>query len=553
MCPPLPRPFMSDYNFKLDTFLRQAADDVVAAGKRLYASGATGHLHFRDGLWTGTVEDQSIEIALHSAGIRRFYCSCPSHAAGEICAHLVAGALALNRELTTPADPAPDTAQSLPQKNPGLKAYLEELPAELLRDILHRVAAKNQRTALLIQAVALVERSAEADEYAHFLDRVYKVLVHRGALSAAAFQSFHEIMDAVIRRLQEHVSVAGRMEDVVRFVDAFLDFWPRLSTVKLPSGRKADWSLQRLMALLDDTMEDVRSPELVSHVVAGLCRHVPAYLLLPTAVVHKMVLTLVRLVTPYGMEGEAVRALRAHLDPSGYGFAEAEVLFDLLLRWSAGAEDVVQVIGAGQTAAELNAFAVLALGAARFDVLQLLTGRMEKLQLDPALRDAVEDYRLLILQHTGPADEFLQQVRARYVDTGNKKYFHILVEFSFNEWDVLLAQLAARDQAPATVPVLKHLGRTDDLLQLLRVQADPDLVMQADDFLFVAAPAATKALYEQVLTDYLDRHVGPRAVETVQRLFYHLESLGRTGLVAHLKKQIQRQYAHRFLLQASLS
>lgn len=96
-------------------------------------------------------------------------------------------------------------------------------------------------------------------------------------------------------------------------------------------------------------------------------------------------------------------------------------------------------------------------------------------------------------------------------------------------------------------------GQTDALLRYLEETASLDLLKRYDHYLLQKDKEGLLHLYRQLLTQYIQNHLGPKSSSKIRQTLHHLHEIGMGDLATRLTEEFRSNYPERHTLMEELA
>jgi hypothetical protein len=559
-------------NFLLSELEKHVGESALLLGEELLEQGCVRNLQeIERHLWLAEVEDKrviEVELRITPTKVVQGSCECAAFRLADPCAHFVAAALGLRRQIQEkkaqqrPKSPAEKKAS----KSLGTQQILEHVSHAALAEFVRSYAKSNRGFAIALKSrfattVPVEDSKAKFNEVldsaigaARKADRSFSSRGLRKILEVAEemrlqmgqsaelnhFSDTVGIAQSLIEKLTPLLRKSGELEPELResvtagfrtMRELVAPFAPpalvdSLRTYALEEYRKLlyrnnfiDKYFLRLLEALIRTPEDgIQLREIISE-------HIERYLSEgrdPAA----MVLQLIQLLEKEGHRTEATSLLERYLSSP-----------DVLL------------FAAKNAAAKAD-----------WERMTLLCSFGMKLNLPPAVHAEIE----ILLLEKAKRDKNLTQIRqfskSRFLKTLEIGYFHAFLTTWEGDGQTLEEEiLAPLRKLPFSIPkrqaiaaVLAETGQYDHLLAYLKDCRSIELLASFGHYYLPNRQEDIADLYRDLFAQYLRGHVGPKPSKRIREILDNLRQKGGGLLADRLASIIKEEYPERSSLQDAL-
>lgn len=149
---------------------------------------------------------------------------------------------------------------------------------------------------------------------------------------------------------------------------------------------------------------------------------------------------------------------------------------------------------------------------------------------------------------------------SRFLQIYDFKYVDILKTHFPEKWPSIRTELVTKlqkqvftiEQRDAYAKILADEGLHDQLLDYLSTIRSLDLLPQYDQLLDESYQPQIQTLYKDLLTDYLNTHLGRQPSVKVKQLLWHLQNSGKKRFMDRLVRYFQKQFSDRRSLMEEL-
>lgn len=182
---------------------------------------------------------------------------------------------------------------------------------------------------------------------------------------------------------------------------------------------------------------------------------------------------------------------------------------------------------------------------------------LDKLIFSAKQQREIEDILLYVAEQSGDRRLLTDLLQQRFVKTGHLETFRKLRDAADTHWTQvyadMLQSLSARKEIQALAAALAAGNQTEDLAQLLEKERDISLLQRYESNFFNHNSDFLRALYESLLSQYLEEHFGAPAATYVRRQLAELSQKGQSELALQIAGDLLRRFPDRPSLPEELS
>ncbi len=528
-------------------------DDLVQAGEELYENNAVHHLsHIESNLYVAKVRDgkfYEIEIQSPFAKKQKVSCDCSFYNDNKICKHILAGLLAIRAELKT-KKAAQETVntEKVARKLSTLHItqILEEISHEELVAFVKNYARTDKRfsTQLKVNFARKIDLSDNTDKYKNILNTL--VRPHTGEQTKATSSD----IKAIIHVFEDFIDQINDCIALGQFREAYNIFYSTFSKLEY---------IRHYYDYHQDKMTELSKK---------------VHLIIPYFLAEKL---------PPELRVEILHFLLELASRSYYHFADINTNIIALVTGEYRSKDknvLIQRINeliqnrAGKELAILFALMFKVNGKfTRSDIELLKPYSHQYVEIaDHLLASSEEQLALKMLESIYQPKKYVKDlvnrlvflyVRFRdekkltetakiaYYLSGDVKYIEVLKrELAPEAYAAFIAQMEMElttDKADPNllIRIYKKEENWKGLLHYLFTIGNMELLKQHDTLLYRFERNALVEVYDQLVTDYLDHHIGDIAHQYLEGLKLHLHHQQMDAVFKRIQKVIKEKYDHR--------
>lgn len=540
----------------LDAFVWELTESNVDSGKGLYVEDKLNDLdNIGQGVWTALVsegeEQYEIELLVKSRVFQKVGCECALFGAGSICPHIVAGFFAVLEKLPKKAL-RNEPILAIPLAKRKVRDFIQMLPEERMEDVLVNFARKNRRFALVLRAAATPHAIDEIDKYKDILYMAIKHATTTKKISVSGLGFFNEITFSIMTELKVMLST-GETAEIRLFADAFFKVWPSLKNYELPDSKRTVLALNQVLTLLENSMAIIVAPAVLEDVVIKLAAHVPIYARVEPDFAHKLIRLLKKWAKDRSMQDQCAEMILPFLDHE-LTYTEMHPVLELLVSWGRSPALLIPDAWALWDEVAWLAYCQLAIDSGHFELLAALVNKIKEGDVSVTLLSTLSDFELIIAKSVGDDSRLVSLAENSFKATGKVKYYKILKEYYQEDWVKEAKRLHSffvneAKPLPAAL-MLVDLKDWDALIELTKQQEDLLFLSKVDKYLFKHREKITMELYNELLIQYFDTHLGGKPADIYLFLLKHLKDIGYGKFAKEISGWMLKRYGHRPLLKS---
>ncbi|MDP4822248.1 MAG: SWIM zinc finger domain-containing protein [Saprospiraceae bacterium] len=547
---------------------RQADEQLLLEAEVLLDKNAVGQLQeIERNFWITWVHlgDRNLEIELKiSAGkIRQVSCECSDFLQTGFCAHILAAALELRKKLTQVVQPPRSVPPKVQSEKLTTALILEEIEPQALYDFIRTYAKKNRKfeLALTTHFASSITSIDSNEKYLNLieatiktalkpdrslgvrgtiiLEKLFRELLQQAqkTLVTKDFQETWRIIQSLILKSAPLLSKAGdRQEDL---------FAPVLEAF----GLMHDLLRQDVAPALKSDIWDFCTEEVTKIVYRKHSLDIGLFQVLQLLCDEQekqstLITLMLKQLQVYENEGLAIHSLVFQY----LQVADPALHAPLLRHYYEQLADILMALE-------------LALLANLPDVGKILLDFAQKQQMDAANTKKTEALHLQLahrLSDTRLEIELLREQLVRYFDPEHyRKIKKLDPQGLYWQPEATLELLRASAHTPTqqdcVAGILGEEQQQEQLIDWIRQHASIELLLNHDHYLLPVHHTAVLELYDNLLSSFLDTHIGPVPAQKIGRIIRHLKALNADALVAYLVEQFRKKYPNRHTLMEELS
>lgn len=498
-------------------------------------------------LWIAIVDGIEVEMQISPSKVKACSCECDVFDRERMCGHVAAGLLNLRRTLseTVRHNKNDTTKKAFSHQKLTVNAVLDSVRPDELASFVRNYARTNKPFSLALRAkfAAKVPLADNREKFGHLLDAA--IQTYRKAndrISVAGAKQLGKMLEELL----------GQADDAIA-LEHFAEAWAMLAaTISRfsPILKKLDGENPDIKNHLQAAFDKISSfavqpiPPDLQEEIRDFCEAEfkrPVYRL--NGFSGKLLTTLLAL----SKEDEAARKMLQTIDLElERTVLEANYRSSLLLT-------KLDILAKPCLKAEMDAFTLECLHEPQ-KILQLvdaltpsgdfrriksLVEKGHRILKEETVRAKLEAILLQIAQAEGQADVITVISRQRFLETRDFEFYDKCKQNHKGDWEAFVKKLLAdlirrydfRQNFPTIATILGREGKLEELLGLLDEQQSLDLVRQFDHFLLKKKPTEVLKLYEKLLKNYLNDHLGLKASKRLRAVLDHLHKHG-AGTIA---------------------
>ncbi len=540
----------------LDAFVWELAESNVDLGKALYVEDKLNDLdNTGQGVWTALVSDEEeqyeIELLVKSRVFQKVGCECAVFGSGSICPHIVAGFFAVLEKLPKKAL-RNDPILALPFAKRKVRDFIQMFPQDRLEEVLVNFARKNRRFSLVMRAAATPYAIDEPDKYKDILFLAIKQATTTRKISISGLGFFNEIAFSIMTELKVQLN-KGETSEIRLYANDFFKVWPSLNNYELPDSKRRVLALNQTLTLLENSMAIIVAPAVMEEVVVMLAEHVPIYARIEPDFAHKLIRLLKKWAKDSSMQDDCTAMILPFLEHE-LTFTEMYPILDLLVEWGRPPALIIPDVWALWEVEACLEYCQLSIDGGHFELLAVLVNKIKERDVSASVLATLSDFELLIAKSMGDDSRLVSLAENSFKTTGKVKYYKILKEYYKDDWVKEAKRLHSffvneAKPLPAAL-MLVDLKDWDALIELTKQQEDLLFLAKVDKYLFKHRKVETKKLYNELLVQYFDTHLGEKPADIYIFLLKHLSDIGYGKFAKEIRGWMVKRYGHRPLLKS---
>jgi len=560
-------------NFLLRNLETHIGEAALLEGERLLDERRVDSLReVERHLWVarfGRENSVEVEIKVSPSRVLAATCECSTFRQRGECGHFAAAALALRRELTQRTARKQQPKQKAPARPAKLttNVVLEHVDREQLTAFVREYARTHRNFAIALKArfAAQVETIPTREKFEQLLDGAIKLarrpdrsISHRGLQKIVmVLRELHEQTEEALDR-HHYGDACSIAQSIVEKLPPILG---KFSTTVDELERELRFAFSVFETVARSDAPPALQRELWNYAI-GECSKL-AYRK------HGYDLLFFRLLLLLSDGPERVdqvlQALATQRQKYMEAFADPTPLLLLELR-------LLEEHERREEAAALIEGNLLQRGVLQYAIEYALRhqqyGRAKQLvragldqQEEAGAAEWLELYQRRIAEAEGDTRTLLLLLEKQYLQHFDAALLDRLRQLQEGDWPAYLQQLTEKmrrrppgeRQRDALATLLSEAGNKEALLDMLRQSGSLDLCRQYDTFLLPKYKEEVLKLYQQLLTAYIQHHLGPKSSRKIRQVLDHLNQSGLQELSARLVQEFRTNYPERHTLMEELA
>ncbi len=509
-----------------------------------------------------------VEVQLYGQRIQAYTCECEEFAAHQICPHVVTTFLRLRADKRKKAEERQTARRQRAERKPqkfNIQNVLQQVEGDELKAFVREFARLDRQFALALKArfAGRIELADSFDKYFQLLQSAIRLEKNpKGNFRAGGFKRVQQIIEHTLH----HAESALDQED-------FAECWSALH------------ALFEVLPLLERALDDDRVlPKVYEpafQVLEKLCQRELAPQFENQLWLMLLDLAFETRVQRVGLLPYFRTQLQAMLYSQERKIALLDVVEEQLDESNASIQVEMQLwqinllIEFGEEERLREVFLQLPPNPRLLDALirdlrqhqhwqaarWLVEGSLAQSALSSAFRPILEDELLTICIQLGDAEQATELAKKRFLASRRFTYLDQLKAISGRKWSrqrkALLKTLRQQENTYAGQRLLGQIYLREEmykeLIQLLKQASSLELMLELDTPLHQEQPEAIAQLYQDVLQQFLEQHLGPPAASKIRQVIRHLYELEAGELARSLVHQLRKQYGWRQSLMEELN
>lgn len=549
-------------NFQIDHIELHIDDKFVELGEQLLQKQALTSLYESEkNLWLGNILDRNafeVEIQMVSHRIKAITCDCQTFKDHQVCAHSTAVLLELRnrKKQALEKKEVPKKAARKSGSTLTINTILQNISKEQLEQFVKAFARQNRNfsVALKTKFAASVEVEDSQLKYLQVLKGAISVNCNsKGEFSVKNMQQILKIAYQMIAQAEDMIALRNYTEGFSILEACLIRISPLLKYN--PEQEENENFVFRVLQISWDLYGKEIAPLLKGRIWSFYSEEsFKSFYFSEALNTHffQFLLTITE-------EVEKVNQLTAYVDKQiGRTDLTIEstvslVAFQLALYEKNGLEEEAKVLI--ERYIDQEAVLVMAVNDAvkkgKFERARQLSESKQSRIRDVALKEKLDDLNLKIAVHQGVASEIQQFGEIRFFQTYDFSYYQLLVDQSDAEtvYQSILEKIKRQPYSIAKRDAISKLhfetGNIDALLTYFETIRSLDLLKLYDAQLAKNHKKKIYTLYKELITEYLNNHLGPKPAQRVRSIMQHLKTIGAHDLVDQLVSLFEVEYKNR--------
>ncbi len=549
-------------NFHIDHIELHIDDKFVELGEQLLQKQALTTLYESEkNLWIGNITDRNVfevEIQMVAQRIKAITCDCQTFKDHQVCAHSTAVLLELRNRKKEAVEKKAVTNKKPRKSNSNLtiNTILQNISKEQLEQFVKAFARQNRNfsVALKTKFAANVEVEDSQFKYLQVLKGAISVNCNsKGEFSAKNMQQILKITYQMIAQAEDMIALRNYTEGFSILEACLIRISPLLKYN--PEQEENENFVFRVLQISWDLYNKEIAPTLKERIWSfyseesfksfyfneGLNTHFFQFLLTITEEIDK------------------VNQLTAYVDRQ---IGRTDLTIESTVSLVAFQLALYEKIGLQKEAEALieryidqDAVLVMAVKDAvkkqKYDRARQLADSKKSRISDVALKEKLDDLKLQIAVHQEIKSEIQQYGEIRFFQTYDFSYYQLLVDQSdpTTVYTSILEKIKRQPYSIAKRDTIAKLhyeaGNIDALLTYFETIRSLDLLKSYDGKLVKNHKKRMYHLYKELITEYLNNHLGPKPAQRVRAIIQHLKTIGAHDLVDELVSLFEKKYKNR--------
>ncbi|MEO0776975.1 MAG: hypothetical protein AAF146_10445 [Bacteroidota bacterium] len=557
--------------FSLQKLEQYLPDELLEKAEALLSNSPPPTLReIEKNLWTTTIMEASepyeVEIQLRGNRLAAYSCDCKNYGPKSLCVHLTASLLQLRRQKQAAVEAKQQKRELAPPPPRRLTTniILQSISNQELSDFVRNYAKSNRQFALALKArfASAIPGMDREEKYQQILLTAIKSVRRPGGHRIP--QSGLRTLIKVLEELQEQCldTITRRdFEEGFAILTAIFEATPAIFR-HLDGDKKLLLDcLEGNIHLLDQLLRAEPAPELAERVWEFLRQAFGERFL----ALYRFDRQLLQLALEHSTDPARAQRLLDTVEAVRRLSEEQELLaVDLIVTQLDLLETLVDPAASEALLREhlrnvpvLEKAIELAEGQEDMDkVRQLIEVGLELEGLETEVRTQWEDRLLQLARERADWEAVRGLARQLFLRTYQSPYWEQLRTVGDANWpqqkEEVLAALAAQPFSVGQRDAQAHIYASEEdwtgLLRFLQQIRSIDLLLHTDRYLLPDHRSAIYDLYRDLLTEYLDQHLGRQPSQKVKKVLLHLRERGETDFVAQLLQSLRREYRLRHSL-----
>ncbi len=553
--------------FNLENFHLFFDETLLDTAHALLKQGGVTRLReLEKNLWAAIILQNNTtfeaEILLSGKRVRKYACECGNYHSRKICVHIAALLYQVNKISQATPLPAPETPKANTAQRISVQTILEGISHDDLKAYVRQYATQNRLFAVGLKVNFITQIPLEDfnEKYQRILDVAWQTLnLRKEKYSLSETKPMLKVITDLSNRF-DALLVQAMFGDAVLLLNAVSPALWQLQQ-RLPEGTLEIEYLvvqhfQQCQALLTHpNVPPIAVEELSATMLARLQQHNGNFTLFQKSAIQCLIVG-----SPKADYTQALATYLEHLSPvteSQHCNAICYLLQLYDINKKSGAIEIftrMQLSPQPQLLQEV----VYALQKQKEYTLAksvILSAIKEPINAEQVLLNLQKS--LLEIARVLEDNVLVQNLsKMLFVETLQHNYYELYKSTFQENWEAgcasLLEILSNEEDTPAIYLAMARIyaaeQKMEELLALLQFKGDIDTIQYFDNQLFRYNKKTTANLYEHLITQYLDNHLGRTASEKVAHIIFRLRKAGEAEAANSLLHFVRTKYAHRHTL-----
>lgn len=559
-------------NFPLQNIEVYLDEESLLLGETLLEAGSVMDLQeIEKHLWVAGVADgrrYEVEVKLSPSRVLAATCDCDRYRDIGICEHLAATMLLLRRrqdEKKQQRQNQRKTRKTTKKLTTG--AVLESVSPEELIAFVRQYAKTNRNFALALKTRFAPQVSVEEskDKYLQLLDSAISMArkVDQG-ISFRGSQKIYKVLVEIENQIEEAIANRYFRESfhmIQSIIEKITPIIKKIDHKRTEIGEQLDHGLRSLKNIIQENPP----PALLTEIWEYCLEECTKLRYRNQQLDRRFFQLLLSLTADRDQQEELAGKLDEVLRKYEYeGRNPAAILLLLLqiLETMQEEEKIQLLMDRYLGEPDILLYAVRhAMQQQDYRKAKLLADQGRKNKLRPPVQAELEETLLHIAQAEGDKTAIVDLSIQRLLESYDIDYVANVQNIGGEDWpryrDQIITQLRTRPFSLERDELIGKIYARDQqweaLLQHLTQTRSLELLRQFDRQLLPSHRKEVYQLYRQLLTDYLQSHIGPKPSGQIRMVLQHLDNIRAGDLVEELVEQFRRKYPERHTLMEELS
>ncbi len=550
--------------FFLQQLENHLADEILEKAEAFQENQQVSQfVELEKNLWTASVGDEEnyeIEIQLKGKKVVAYSCDCGQYDAKQVCTHLAASFLVLRQHLRDQEAAKAISKSNTPSpKRLTTNIILRDISPEALKEFVRTYARNNREFTIALKArfASSVSDMDREEKYLQLLATAIKAVKRQNrGINLQGLKKIVAVIDKLQEQAYENIALKNYQEAYAMINGIF---------EKTPSAlRKAETnkelllkSLSANLSLLEELLEAPIAPPLRASIWEYLVQlYDNAYLKLYDFDQELLIFIKAAFYNPEQLQkliqSIAKRLEDPNLSPEAQTFMLTNQL-DLYIS-SRQKEKASALISKNISTPEILLVAI-DMAVKRKDakkVIQLAKLGLT-LQVPKAVQSDLEEFLYIHSKILYRKKEVIRWAKKRYLDTYQKDYWEELKKQAKEEWpkhkedliDLISNKVFSVAQRDALAWIFASEKDFQELFTFLKETRSIELLIEYDTQLPNSFQPKLLNLYDSLLMEYLNQHVGRQTSLKVRRVLDHLTENDSKDFSQSLANKLRKEFAER--------